>query len=144
MAISITSILVESMKTFKTQLRVRYAETDAAKVVYYGSFFLYFEVGKIEMYRELGLPYKWDIPIVDTYCKYLGPVYFDDLLEVHTNFADIKEKSFKIESRIFKVQDDGQLLQVAQGYTTHVFIDESRKAIVMPEHYKKMFKMLEN
>ena len=144
MAISITSILVESMKTFKTQLRVRYAETDAAEVVYYGSFFLYFEVGKIEMYRELGLPYKWDIPIVDTYCKYLGPVYFDDLLEVHTNFADIKEKSFKIESRIFKVQDDGQLLQVAQGYTTHVFIDESRKAIVMPEHYKKMFKMLEN
>ncbi len=83
------------MKTFKTQLRVRYAETDAAEVVYYGSFFLYFEVGKIEMYREIGIPYKWDIPIVDTYCKYLSPVYFDDLLEVHTNFADIKEKSFK-------------------------------------------------
>jgi acyl-CoA thioester hydrolase len=131
------------MKAFKTQLRVRYAETDAAEVVYYGSFFLYFEVGKIEMYRELGLPYKWDIPIVDTYCKYLTPVYFDDLLEVHTNFADIKEKSFKIESRIFKVQDDGQLVQVAEGYTTHVFIDENRKAITMPEHYIKMFKRLE-
>lgn len=132
------------MKTFKTQLRVRYAETDAAEVVYYGSFFLYFEVGKIEMYRELDLPYKWDIPIVDTYCKYLGPVYFDDLLEVHTNFADIKEKSFKIESRVFKKKEDGELEPVAEGYTTHVFIDKDRKAISLPEHYIEIFKKLEN
>ena len=132
------------MKTFKTQLRVRYAETDAAEVVYYGSFFLYFEVGKIEMYRELNLPYKWDIPIVDTYCKYLGPVYFDDLLEVHTNFADIKEKSFKIESRVYKKKDDGELVPVSEGYTTHVFIDENRKAISQPEHYKEIFRKIEN
>lgn len=132
------------MKIFKTQLRVRYAETDAAEVVYYGSFFLYFEVGKIEMYRELNMPYKWDIPIVDTYCKYLAPVYFDDLLVVHTNFADIKEKSFKIESRIFKKKEDGELEPVAEGYTTHVFIDEMRKAISQPEHYKKMFEKLES
>jgi acyl-CoA thioester hydrolase len=132
------------MKTFKTQLRVRYAETDAAEVVYYGSFFLYFEVGKIEMYRELNLPYKWDIPIVDTYCKYLGPVYFDDLLEVQTNFADIKEKSFKIESRVYKIIEDSELVPVAEGYTTHVFIDENRKAISQPEHYKEIFKKIEN
>lgn len=136
--------MVDYMKIFKTQLRVRYAETDAAEVVYYGSFFLYFEVGKIEMYREIGIPYQWDIPIVDTYCKYLAPVYFDDLLEVHTNFADIKEKSFKIESRIFKKREDGELVPVAEGYTTHVFIDQNRKAINMPDHYKKVFKKLEN
>lgn len=132
------------MKTFKTQLRVRYAETDAAEVVYYGSFFLYFEVGKIEMYRELKLPYKWDIPIVDTYCKYLGPVYFDDLLEVHTKFADVKDKSFKIESRIFKIIENGELVPVAEGYTTHVFIDENRKAISQPEHYQEILEKIEN
>lgn len=131
------------MKIFKTRLRVRYAETDAAEVVYYGSFFLYFEVGKIEMYREIGLPYKWDIPIVDTYCKYLAPVYFDDPLEVHTNFADIKKKSFKIESRIYKRLDDGGLQPVAEGYTTHVFINEDRKAISQPDHYKEIFRKLE-
>jgi acyl-CoA thioesterase FadM len=104
-----------NMKTFKTQFRVRYAETDAAEVAYYGSFFLYFEVGKIEMYRELGLPYKWDIPIVDTYCKYLAPK-----------------------------EDDGELEPVAQGYTTHVFIDKDRKAISMPKQYIDMLERIEN
>jgi acyl-CoA thioester hydrolase len=136
--------MVDRMKTFKTQLRVRYAETDAAEVVYYGSFFLYFEVGKIEMYREIGLPYQWDIPIVDTYCKYLAPVYFDDVLEVHTKFSDIKKKSFKIESKVYKKSDDGELQLVADGYTTHVFIDEDRKAINLPDHYLRIFKKLEN
>ncbi len=132
------------MKTFKTSFRVRYAETDAAEVVYYGSFFLYLEVGRIEMYRELGLPYRWDIPIVDTYCKYLAPVYFDDLLEVHTKFADIKEKSFKIEGTVYKKKDDGELEPVAEGYTTHVFIDEDRKAMNLPEDYLEIFKKLES
>lgn len=132
------------MKTFKTQLRVRYAETDAAEVVYYGSFFLYFEVGKIEMYRELKLPYRWDIPIVDTYCKYLSPVYFDDVLEIHTRFADIKEKSFKIESRIYKRNENGDLEPVAEGYTTHVFIDENRKAMNLPERYLDVFRRIES
>ena len=132
------------MKTFKTQLRVRYAETDAAEVVYYGSFFLYFEVGKIEMYRELGLPYRWDIPIVDTYCKYLAPVYFDDVLEIHTKFADVKEKSFRIESKVYKKKENNELEPVAEGYTTHVFIDENRKSMNLPESYLKIFKRIEN
>jgi acyl-CoA thioester hydrolase len=132
------------MKTFKTSLRVRYAETDAAEVVYYGSFFLYLEVGRIEMYRELNLPYRWDIPIVDTYCKYLSPVYFDDLLEVHTKFADIKEKSFKIQGKVYKRKEDGGLEPVAEGYTTHVFIDEDRKAINLPQQYLDIFKKLES
>ena len=132
------------MKTFKTQLRVRYAETDAVEVVYYGSFFLYFEVGKIEMYRELGLPYRWDIPIVDTYCKYLTPVYFDDVLEIHTKFADVKEKSFRIESKVYKKKENNELEPVAEGYTTHVFIDENRKSMNLPESYLKIFKRIEN
>jgi acyl-CoA thioester hydrolase len=132
------------MKTFKTSLRVRYAETDAAEVVYYGSFFLYLEVGRIEMYRELGLPYRWDIPIVDTYCKYLAPVYFDDLLEVHTRFVDIKEKGFRIEGKVYRKKDDGELEPVAEGYTTHVLIDENRKVMNLPPHYMEIFNKLGN
>ena len=68
------------MRKFVTRVRARYGETDAAGVIYYGTFMQYFEVGKMEMYRELGLTYQWDIPIVDTYCRYPAPTYFDDLL----------------------------------------------------------------
>ena len=56
------------MTPFLTRVRARYCETDAAGVVYYGSFFHYFEVGKMEMFRELALPYRYDIPILETHC----------------------------------------------------------------------------
>ena len=80
------------MKTFKTRVRARYCETDAAEVIYYGSYMHYFEVGKMEMFRELGIPYRRDIPITETYCRYPAPARFDDLLEIRTRFDDIREK----------------------------------------------------
>ncbi len=127
------------MKVFKTRIRARYCETDAAGVVYYGSFMQYFEVGKMEMYRELGLPYRYDIPILETYCRYPAPTYFDDLLEIRTCFDDIREKGFKIRSEIYRVEDDGGFELVGEGYTTHIFIDDNRKAAPLPDHYLETF-----
>lgn len=130
------------MKTFITRTRARYAETDTAEVLYYGSFFLYFEVGRIEMFRELSLPYRRDIPIVDTYCKYLRPGYFDDLLEIHTKFDDITEKGFKIMSRVHRVKDDETLELIAEGYVSMVYINEDRKVSPLPDHYLEAFEKI--
>ncbi len=127
------------MKTFKTQLRVRYAETDAAEVVYYSSFFIYFEVGKMDMFRELGLSYDRSLPIAETYCKFIAPVKFDDLLEVHTRFADIKEKGFKVESKVFK--KPGMEL-VAEGYTVHIHVDGERNPARLPKEYWEAFERI--
>jgi acyl-CoA thioester hydrolase len=124
------------MKTFKTEARVRYAETDAAEVVYYGSFFIYFEVGKMDMFRELGLSYDRMLPIAETYCKFHAPVRFDDLLEIQTRFADVKEKGFKIESKVFK--KPGMEL-VAEGHTVHIHVDENRKPAKLPQEYWDAF-----
>ena len=88
------------MRKFSTRTRARYCETDAAGVVYYGSFMHYFEVGKMEMYRELGLTYQWDIPILETYCRYPAPCYFDDELEIRTWFDGIRSKGFRIHSEV--------------------------------------------
>lgn len=127
------------MRTFKTQLRVRYAETDAAEVVYYGSFFIYFEVGKMDMFRELRLSYDRSLPIAETYCKFVSPVKFDDLLEVHTRFTDIKEKGFKVESKVFKKP---RMELVAEGHTVHIHVDEERNPARLPKEYWEAFERI--
>ena len=89
------------MKVYKTQLRVRYAETDAAEIVYYSNFLIYFEVGKMEMFRELNLPYDRRLPMVEAHCDYKNTAKFDDLLEIHTTVPEVYTKGFKVESKIF-------------------------------------------
>jgi len=78
------------MYTSEIQIRVRYAETDQMNVVYYGNYAQYFEVGRVEAIRQLGLSYK-DIetdgvimPVVEFTAKYLRPARYDDLLTVKT------------------------------------------------------------
>lgn len=131
------------MRRFTTRVRARYCETDAAGVIYYGSFMHYFEVGKMEMYRELGLPYRSDIPILETYCKYPAPAYFDDLLEIRTWFDDIRNKGFKIRSEIHRVENEHDRVLVGEGYTTHVYVNENRKPAPLPEHYRRAFDRVE-
>ncbi|MEJ2721019.1 MAG: thioesterase family protein [bacterium] len=130
------------MKKFSTCVRARYCETDAAGVVYYGSFMHYFEVGKMEMYRELGLPYRSDIPILETYCRYPAPAYFDDLLEIRTWFDDVRTKGFKIRSEIYRVENENDLVLVGEGYTTHIYVDENRTPATLPDHYLLAFRRI--
>ena len=131
------------MKQFITRVRARYCETDAAGVIYYGSFMQYFEVGKMEMYRELDIPYRWDVPILETYCRYPAPAFFDDLLEIRTWFDDIRTKGFKIRSEVYRVEDGEILVRVGEGYTTHIYIDDNRRPAPLPEHYLRAFDKIE-
>jgi acyl-CoA thioester hydrolase len=78
-----------------TQLRVRYAETDQMNVVYYGNYAQYFEVGRVESIRGLGISYK-DIeaagvimPVVEMHVKYLRSAKYDDLLTIKTTLREL-------------------------------------------------------
>jgi acyl-CoA thioester hydrolase len=132
------------MQKFTTRVRARYCETDAAGVIYYGSFMHYFEVGKMEMYRELELPYRYDIPILETRCRYPAPSYFDDLLEIRTWFDDIREKGFTIFSEVYRVEEDQSLTLVGEGYTIHVHIDDDRKPTALPKYYLEAFEKIKD
>ncbi len=85
----------------ETNIRVRYAETDAMGVVYYGNYASYFEVARVEAIRQLGVSYKdlEDVgiimPVVELHCRYLRPAKYDDLLTVRTIL-----KEFPREHRI--------------------------------------------
>lgn len=78
------------MYTSETRVRVRYSETDAMGVVYYGNYATYFEVARVEAIRQLGISYK-DLedmgiimPVVELHAKYLRPARYDDLLTIRT------------------------------------------------------------
>jgi acyl-CoA thioester hydrolase len=126
------------MKVFKTQVRVRYAETDAAEIVYYSNFFIYFEVGKMEMFRELNLPYDRRLPMVEAHCDFKNTAKFDDLLDIHTTVPEVYEKGFKVESQIFR-DDDGKITPIAEGYTIHLTADTARKTHKLPKNFVKAF-----
>jgi acyl-CoA thioester hydrolase len=130
------------VKIFITRVRARYCETDAAGLIYYGSFMHYFEVGKMEMFRKLGLPYRYDIPILETYCRYPAPAFFDNLLEIKTWFDDIRTKGFKIRSEVFRVENEIDPVLVGEGYTTHVYTDDNRKPAPLPDHYLEAFEKI--
>ena len=126
------------MQIFKTTLRVRFAETDAAEIVYYSNFFIYFEVGKMEMFRELNLPYDRRLPMIEAHCDFKNTAKFDDLLEIHTTVSEVYEKGFKVVSKIFR-SDNGKLIPIAEGYTIHLTSDLNRKVHFIPEEFKKAF-----
>jgi acyl-CoA thioester hydrolase len=78
------------MFTSETQIRVRYAETDQMNVVYHGNYAQYFEVGRVESIRRLGLSYKnveasgIVMPVIEWTAKFIRPAHYDDLLTIRT------------------------------------------------------------
>jgi acyl-CoA thioester hydrolase len=130
------------MRVFRTRLRVRYADTDASGIVYYASYLLYFETGRVEMFRELGLPYDYHLPIVETACRYRAPARFDDLLEVHSSIEETRSKGFRVGHRVHRVGDDGALELLVEGHTSMVTVGEDRKATPLPPAFVEAFARL--
>ena len=83
------------MYIFETSVRVRYAETDQMNVVYHGNYAQYFEVGRVESIRNLGISYKEMesmgiiMPLVELHTKFLRPAHYDDLLTIRTTLKEL-------------------------------------------------------
>jgi acyl-CoA thioester hydrolase len=112
------------------QIRVRYAETDQMNVVYYGNYAQYFEVGRVESIRQLGLVYK-DIetsgvimPVVEMHIRYLRPATYDDLLTVKTTLRELPQ-SYRVEFFQDVYNEDEKLL--ASGRVVLYFLEASTR-----------------
>ena len=130
------------MKTFITEYRVIYGDSDPFDVVYYANYFDFFERGRTELFRELGITYREVsemgifLPVSETYCKYHKPAQYDNLLVIETRIAYLKRVSIKFEYKIF-VKGSDELL--AEGYTIHGFVSKNRKLVRVPQEvYQKV------
>ena len=123
--------------SFKTSIRVTWADTDAAQVVHYSNYFRFFERAEEEFYRHLDFTFTdtalrglW-FPRVEACCQYKKPARFNDLLEIEISVEELKEKSAKYVFRVFN-QDTRDLL--AQGYVVMVVADRmTGRATAIPQ-----------
>jgi len=124
---------------FVTRIRARYCETDASGIVYYNSYFVYFELGRVEMFRELGLPYDWRLPIADAACRYHASARFDDLLEIHSFVEEIRSCGFRIGHRVFRVDETEAAAEptlLVEGHTSMVTVGDDRRPTPLPEAFR--------
>ncbi|HLF20097.1 MAG TPA: thioesterase family protein [Bacteroidota bacterium] len=114
------------MITNVSQIRVRYADTDQMKFVYYGKYFEYFEQGRSDLLRAIGLPYaeieKQGIflPVVEAFAKFRQSARYDDLINIETMVAEMPESRVRITYNVYREGKDEVLVE---GYTVHSFVN---------------------
>jgi len=122
------------MFSHSTKIRVRYADTDQMGYMYYGNYAEFYEVGRVEMLRSLGLTYKSMedsgiiMPVTDLKCKYIKPAFYDEEITVKV-FID-KMPTLRIHFR-YELYNEGDEL-INMGETTLVFIDKEKKRACLP------------
>ena len=125
------------MKEFEFNVRVRYAETDQMGVVYHGNYAQYFEMGRVEWLRNMGVSYKWMedngvmLPVVSLSMDYKKPARYDDVLTVKTIFKS--QTSVKIEFDYEIYNEKEELLTI--GYSMLVFVNMKTGRPILPPDY---------
>ena len=130
------------MRAHEYEIRVRYGETDQMGVVYHGNYAQYFEVGRVEWLRNLGVSYKWleengvMMPVVSLSMNYKKPALYDDLIIVKTILK--QQRSVKIEFDYEIYNQQHELLTI--GNSVLVFVDKKTgRPILPPDSLKQKF-----
>jgi acyl-CoA thioester hydrolase len=127
----------------ETKLRVRYAETDKMGVVYHSNFVIWFEVGRVELLRQLGFQYSdmeaednCHIPVVDLRVRYKAPAQYDDEIVVRTEIKNVRSSLLHFSYQIFR---DGNRMLLATGETMHIIVNNRLERTALPEKYMRAF-----
>ena len=127
----------------ETVARVRYKDTDQMGMVYYGNYFTFFEVGRVEYMRDRGIAYKQMereddsyIVVAEASCRYLRPARYDDLLRIRTRVSESRRRSIRFAYEIVH-HESGELL--ATGETVHIICNREGRPKSLPEKYRQLF-----
>jgi len=129
--------------TADARIRVRYAETDQMKVVYHSNFIIWFEVGRVEMLRQLGFNYKdvelhddCHFAVVDVRCRYKSPAYYDDELIIRTTLKNVRGSMLHFTYDVIRAADQTLL---AEGESNHITVNSKFEKVTLPEKYAAAF-----
>lgn len=134
-------MLKRPMKIHHTAYRVIYGDTDAMGVVYNSNYLRLFEIGRNEFFRDLGLPYRGiegrglHLPVSETFCKFVSPARYDDLLEIETRIDPKVRAGLKFDYQIYK--EEGNIL-IARGYTKHAFVNSEGRVVRPPDYVAEL------
>lgn len=119
-----------------TSYRVIYGDTDQAGVVYYANYLRWFERGRAELLRQIGLPYGaieqqgFYFPVTEVNCRYHQPARYDEVVKIETHIAELGRASLTFSYRICRDSDDTLL---ATGSTKHACIDRTGRVSRIPK-----------
>src|SRR5499425_1690985 len=132
------------LATSESRLRVRYAETDQMGVVYHSNYFIWFEVGRVELLRQLGFSYRemekeegCYIAVADARCRYKAPAKYDDEIIIRTRMKNVRESLVHFGYEAVRANDN---VLLAEGETTHLVTDGEMKIRAIPEKYLSVFR----
>ena len=133
-----------------TEVRVRYAETDQMGIVYYANYLVWFEIGRVELLRSLGLAYsqletehECILPVVEASCRYRSPAKYDDEILIETRPVLLRGSVIKFGYRILRKAPAGeQPTLLAEGETVHVVCDDQLNKKALPAHYAEALRAL--
>lgn len=138
---SIINNFMEYLFTQETKLRVRYGETDQMGYCYYGNYAQYFEVGRVEALRAVGMSYRdmendgIMLPVSEFTVKYLSPALYDDELTITTRITAVNGARIEFEYEISNQQNK----KVSTAKTTLVFVsNETMRPVQAPENFLKL------
>jgi acyl-CoA thioester hydrolase len=128
----------------ETKCRVRYAETDQMGVVYYANYYVWMEIGRVELVRALGIDYheieRTDgllLSVVESQCRYLAPARYDQEIIIATEIASSNTRLVEFRYEI-SAATTRQLL--ARGTTKHMWLNREFKPVRLPDKYLRMIR----
>jgi len=121
----------------KAPVRIRaiYADTDAMGIVYHTNYIRWFEIGRIELLRKMGITYSevekdgFYLPVTRVYCHYHLPAHYDEIVLVETRIAYLKRASIKFT---YLIWDESRENLLTEGYTIHACTDRDGRIIRIP------------
>ena len=127
----------------EARVRVRYAETDQMGVVYHANYLVWFEVGRVEFIRQLGMDYKSMekeedalIAVVEVTARYKAPARYDDELIVRTTLAGVRGPIVRFRYAVVRAADE---VVLCEGETVHIVVGRDMKRREMPVRYAERF-----
>lgn len=117
----------------RTQVTVRYSETDMMGIVYHAAYLPWFEIGRTTMMKEIGVPYTrleadgYRLPVLEVSAKYIRPALYDDTLTVLTALREKPSLRIRVD---YEVRRGDELL--ATGASLHAFVDRKGRPVRPP------------
>lgn len=124
------------MHSSEISIRVICADTDAMGIVYHANYFKWFEMGRMELLRSMGIrwsdmePLQCYFPVTKLSCHYLLPARYDDLLVLKTEIAEVKRASISFSYRLYDEEKDRVMVR---GSTLHACTDEKGSIMRIPD-----------
>lgn len=128
-------------KTHRTEYRVIYGDTDNMGVAYHANYLRWFEIGRSELFRSLGMTYKsieekgFFLPVSEVYCKFIHSAQYDDLIIIEAGVDGGMRAGIKFEYRILRKADE---IELVQGFSIHAYMNTNGQVIRPPKFIKEI------